>query len=241
MVRTESQADANIYHRITGYNTILQSVADTFIDRRDEFARNHTTFNFIDKFIACTTRLHRFHFDHNMTILTFTTRLFNVFGFGLHFLTDSLAVGYLRRTYVGFHTKFAFHAVHNNFQVQFAHTGNNGLAGLFISTHTERRVFLSQAVQGNTHFFLVGFGFRLNGNVDYRLREFHAFQNNRCIFGSQSFTGGYVFQTDGGGNVAGTHFIDLVTVVRSHLHQTADTFASTLYRVHHAVARLQHA
>ena len=241
MVRTESQTNADIHHRITGYDTVLQSVTDTFINRRDEFTRNHTTFNFIDKFVAFATRLHRFHFDHNVTILTFTTRLFNVFSFGFHFFADGFAVGYLRCTHISFHTKLTLHAVHDNFQVQLAHTGNNGLARLFISAHTERWIFFSQTVQGDTHFLLVGLSFRLNGNVDYRLGEFHAFQDNRGIFCTQSFTSGYVFQTNSSSDVTSTYLFNLSTISGSHLHQTADTLTSAFNRVQYSVARFHHA
>nr|P35649.1 RecName: Full=Uncharacterized 66.3 kDa protein in hag2 5'region [Eikenella corrodens]CAA78253.1 hypothetical 66.3 KD protein in HAG2 5'region [Eikenella corrodens] len=241
VVRTESQADANIYHRITGYDTILQSVADTFMHRRDEFARNHTTFNFIDKFIACTTRLHRFHFDHNVTILTFTARLFNVFSFGFHFFVDGFAVGHLRYTHISVHTELTLHAVHDNFQVQLAHTGNNGLARFFISAHTERRVFFSQTVQSDTHFLLVGLSFRLNGNVDYRLGEFHAFKDNRGIFCTQSFTVVTSFKPIAAAmSPARTSSISVRSAAVIYTKR-ADTLTSAFNRVQNSVARFRHA
>ena len=236
MVGTENQTDAYVHNRIAGHDAVRQGVANTFVARRNEFARNHAAFDFVDKLVACATGFHRFHFDHNVTVLAFTAGLFDVFGFGFDFFANGFAVGHLRSAHVGFHAEFAFHTVDDDFQVQFAHTGNNGLAGFFVGTHAERRVFFGQTVQGDTHFLLVGLGFRLNRNVDYRLGEFHSFQNDRRVLGTQGFTGGNVFQADCSGDVAGAHFFNLGTVCGSHLHQTADTLAGTFNRVQHAVA-----
>jgi hypothetical protein len=80
--------------------------------------------------------------------------------------------------------------------VQFAHTGNDGLARLFVGTHTERRIFRSQTTQRQTHLFLVGLGLRLDGNVNHRLREDHALEDDRRIRITQGFTGGDFLQAD---------------------------------------------
>ena len=113
-----------------------------------------------------------------MTILTITTRLFDEFTFNFNRLANRFTISHLRSTYVGFHAKFTLHAINQNFQMQLTHTRNNGLICFFIGTHTERRIFLRQTIQRNAHFFLVGFGFRLNRNVNHWLREYHALQRN---------------------------------------------------------------
>src|SRR6202451_2659148 len=41
---------------------------------------------------------------------------------------NRFAVRHLRPAYVGLHAEFAHHAIHNNFEVQFAHSGNQRLA-----------------------------------------------------------------------------------------------------------------
>ncbi len=100
---------------------------------------------------------------------------------------------------------------------------------------------MSQTAQCQTHFFLVGLGLRLHGNVDHRLREFHALERDHRIRIAQRFAGGDLRQTDGGGDVTGTHFINLFAVVGVHLHQAADALLLALDRVVDRVARLHHA
>ena len=125
--------------------------------------------------------------------------------------------------------------------MQLAHTGNDGLAGLFVGLDAERWIFLSQALQGNTHFFLVDLGLGFHGLRNHGLREHHALQHDDGIRITQGFARGHVFQANAGGDVAGANFADLFAVVGVHLHDTADTLFLALNRVEHAVAFFQHA
>ena len=52
MVRTEVQTHAQINNRITCQRARFQLFLDAFVNRRDVFARNHTTFDIVDKFVA---------------------------------------------------------------------------------------------------------------------------------------------------------------------------------------------
>ena len=70
--------------------------------------------------------------------------LLDVLTFSLCRAENGLAVGHLWFAHVGFHAEFALHAVNNNFQVQFAHTTDDGLAGFFVGVDAERRIFCSQ-------------------------------------------------------------------------------------------------
>ena len=137
MVRTEYQTNTHVYYWETCNHTIWQSITNTFIYRWNKFAWNHTTFNFINKLVACATWFHWFHFNHNVTVLTFTTRLFSVFVFCFNRFTNGFTVSHLRRTHVGFYAKFALHTVNNDFQVQLTHARNNGLTRFFVCTHAE--------------------------------------------------------------------------------------------------------
>ena len=121
--------------------------------------------------------------------------------------------------------------------MQFAHTGNNGLAGLFVSAHTERGVFLSQAVQSNTHLFLVSLGLRLNSLRNHRFRELHAFQNNRRTHFTKRVTRSDFFQTNSRSDITGFSFLDFLTFVCVHLQQTTDTFLLVLDGVQHRFTR----
>ncbi len=110
-------------------------------------------------------------------------------------LADRFAVSHLGLADVGFHAEFALHAVDQNFEVEFAHAGNDGLARLFIRANAERRVFLRQALQRDAHLFLVALGLGLHGLRDHRLREHHALQQRRRdSMIAQRFAGGHVLQ-----------------------------------------------
>jgi hypothetical protein len=125
--------------------------------------------------------------------------------------------------------------------VQFAHAGDDGLAGLFVGTHAERRIFRSQTAQRDTHLFLVGLGLRLDGNVNHRLREDHALQDDRRIRIAQGFTGGHVLQAHASGDVASQNFLDFLAVVGVHLQDTADALFLALDGVVDGGAGVQHA
>ncbi|CSH48775.1 Uncharacterised protein [Shigella sonnei] len=124
--------------------------------------------------------------------------------------------------------------------MQFAHTRDDGLVRFFVSPYTERRVFFSQTAQSQTHFFLVSFGFRFNCDGDYRLREFHTFQNDRRIRVTQGVTSGYVFQTDSSSDVARANFFDLFTFVSVHLNDTTETLTCSFHGVQYGITRVNH-
>ena len=79
----------------------------------------------------------RLQLQPDMSVLATTTGLAYKLAFLLDRLANGFAVGHLRRTDVGRDTELTLHAVNNDIQVQLAHTGNNGLAGLFIGMHPE--------------------------------------------------------------------------------------------------------
>ena len=102
--------------------------------------------------------------------------------------------------------------------MQLAHTGNDGLAGFFVSAHTERRIFLRELAQRNTHSFLVSLGLWLNGNRNHRLREIHLFKI-MLIHDTQRVARRDIFQTDSCRNITGTYFFNFFTLIRVHLHE----------------------
>src|SRR5690606_27095033 len=120
-----------------------------------------------------------------------------------------------------------------------AHTGDDGLAGFFVAGHAERRIFLSQTRQGDTHLFLVGLGLGFDSLRDHGLGELHALEQDVLTNVAQRFTGGDVFQTDHGGDVASQNFLDFGTVVGVHLQDAADTFLLGLDRVVHRFTGMQ--
>ena len=98
-----------------------------------------------------------------MAILTTTTGLAHKLAFLLDLDPNRFTVGHLRRPDVGLDLELALHAIDENLEVQLTHTGDDGLAGLFVREHAERGIFLRQLVQGNAHLFLVDLGLGLHG------------------------------------------------------------------------------
>ena len=97
-----------------------------------------------------------------MSILTAAAGLFNQLADAVRVRGDRFAIGDLRLARVGVHFELAKHPVANDFQVQLAHPGDDGLAGVFVRINAESRVFFCEALQRSRHFFLIQFCLRLN-------------------------------------------------------------------------------
>ncbi len=176
-----------------------------------------------------------------MSVLAAAAGLAYELAFRLDRVAYGLAVGHLRRTHVGLHLELALHAVDDDVEVQLAHAGDDGLAGLLVGGHPERRILLGQLLQGDAHLLLVGLGLGLHGDRDHRLRELHALQRDHLLGIAQRVTGGDILEADGGGDIAGAHFLDFLAAVGVHLQDTADALLLALHRVVDRVAGLQHA
>ena len=140
VVRTEVQTNTHVYNRVTSQRTSFQLLLDAFINGRDVFARNYTTFDVVDELVTfrVRARLQWVHVDHNVTVLTATTRLLSVFTFNVgNFRANRFAVSNLRFTHVRFNVEFTLHTVNDDVQVQFTHTSDDGLVRFFISPYTE--------------------------------------------------------------------------------------------------------
>jgi hypothetical protein len=176
-----------------------------------------------------------------VTELTATTRLLGVLTFNFDRLADRFAISNLRRTYVRLNAEFALHAINQDFQMQLAHTGHDGLTRLLICTDTERRILSGQTAQRDTHLLLVDFGLWLDRNVDDRLREYHALKNDRLVHITQRLAGGHIFQTDTSGDVTSQDLVHFQTIVRMHLYDTTDTLFLAANGVINRIAFFQHA
>src|SRR5262249_46507529 len=139
--------------------------------------RNYAADNLVDKFKAGTRRK-RIELEHDVSILTASTALANELAFALDVILDRLSIRYLRPADIGFDLEFTQQAVDDDFQVEFAHAGDDRLPCLLIDAHFERRIFLVQSGKRHAELFLVSFGLGLDSNRDDRLREFHRLEND---------------------------------------------------------------
>ena len=147
--------------------------------------------------------------------------------FAFRRLADRLAVGHLRLADVRLHLELAPHAVDDDLQVQLAHAGDDGLAGLLVGV--TRKVGSSSA--------------------SVLQRHAHACPGPPCVFGSMAMemTGSgnsivssddrvrrshsvspvvSVLQAHCGGDVAGADLVDLLAVVGVHQQDAADALVA---------------
>ena len=95
--------------------------------------------------------------------------------------------------------------VENDFQMEFAHAGNNSLSGFFIAAHIECRIFFGQTAETFIQFVAVSGGFGFNRDGNNRFREAHGFKHNRNVFQTDSIAGSYVLKPDGCCNVTAVY------------------------------------
>src|SRR5207302_7130214 len=81
---------------------------------------------------------HRVQFNFAVAVLTLPAGLLDVPALGERLLADCFAIGDLRAADVGLNVVFAQHAVDDNFKVQFAHAGDQSLAGVGFGGNPER-------------------------------------------------------------------------------------------------------
>ena len=93
-------------------------------------------------------------------------------------MARSLTVGDLGFTVVGLNLELAKQAVDDNLEVQLAHAGDDGLAGLVVGAHLEGRVLLGELGKRHRHLVLLGLGLGFNGNVDNRVGELHGLEDD---------------------------------------------------------------
>ena len=147
-----------------------------------------------------------------------------------------LAVGHLRAPDGGLDVELALHAVDDHLEVQLAHAGDHGLAGLLVGAHLEGRVLLGQARERRGHLLLVDLGLRLDREVHHRLGERHRLEHDRRVGRAQRVAGRGLLEADGGGDVARVDLVLLLAVVGVHHQDAADALGAAGVRVQHAAA-----
>ena len=161
--------------------------------------------------------------------LTGATRLLDVAVLDrLDRLGDRLAVGHLRLADRGVDVELALHAVDEDLEVQLAHAGDDGLAGLFVGAHAERRVLVGQRLQRLAQLVAVVLGLRLDGHVDDRLGEDHPLEDDRVAAIAQRVAGGGVLEAQTGDDVAGHGHVEVLALVGVHQQDAAEALAPLL-------------
>ncbi len=129
-----------------------------------------------------------------MAILPFAAGLANELALDIaHPFADGFPVGHLWTANIGLDAELTPHTVNDNLQMQLAHPGDDGLAGLFVGMQVEGGIFCRQTVQRDAHFLLVGFSFWFDGERDHRIRELHPLEGDHRAGVCQGIPGGDIF------------------------------------------------
>ena len=140
----------------------------------------------------------------------------------LAFLGDRFPVGNLGFADIAFDVELSPHSVHDDVQMEFAHAGNDGLTGFRIGIGLEGRIFLAQLGQREVHLVLVISGLRFHRHVDDRIGEDHGFQMQFVSFIAECITGSGILEANGGGDVSGMDFGDVLLVIGMHLQNASE-------------------
>ena len=79
-----------------------------------------------------------------VTVLTTSTRLFCVLAIHIHSLCEGLLVSNLGSAHIGLYLELTKKTVNDDLKMQLAHTGDDGLASLFVGMNTEGGILLCQ-------------------------------------------------------------------------------------------------
>ena len=217
VVGTVDERDFHAHHRVTRQDAVFHGFLNTLVDRGDVILGDDATRDLLDELVTLA-RAGRLDVDDHMAKLAAATGLADELAHDLlHRLADRLTVGDLRLADIGVHLELAQQPVDDDLQVQLAHAGDDGLAGLLIGANLKSRIFLGQLMQRSAQLFLVGLGLGLNGNGDNRLREIHGLENDRVRGVAEGVTGGSEFQSYRGGEIAGVNRVAVLAGVGVHL------------------------
>src|SRR3954470_912958 len=238
VVLAVDEGHADVDHRVAGAHAGLHGLLAALLDGRDELGGHGAALDLRHEVEALAGR--RLHADVDDADLARPAGLLDEAPLDLGRGTaDGLAVGDLRPADVGLDLELALHAVDEDLEVQLAHPGDLGLAGLLVRLHLERRVLLGQAAERDRHLLLVGLGLRLDGDLDDRLGEVDHLELDRRVRGGQRVAGDDLLDADGGGDVARVDLVELLAVVRVHHQDAADPLGAAGRHFEDARARLE--
>ncbi len=229
MICAVDQGCLHAEHREASKRTRTHDAFDTLLNAWDVFLRNSTTndLGFEDEVIAFM----RFENDLDASKLTRTTRLLLMGVIDFSLTCDRFTVSNLRRADVCFYLELTLHAVDENVEMKFTHASDDSLTRFFIRLNAERRIFSSQTVERDAHLFLVSLGLWFNRDFDNRIREFHAFKDNRLQRIAERIASCGFLEASQSNDVASIGFFDVFTAVRVHLQHAADALTLALNSV----------
>ena len=230
MVGAVDQRRLDADHREARERTRRHDAVDALLDARDVFLRHRAADDLRLEHVGFAFRV-RLEHDLDAGELARAAGLLLVGVILLVGPRDRLAVGHLRGADIRLDLELAAHAVDDDVEMQFAHAGDDGLAGFLVGLDAEGRVLGGKAMQRQAHLFLVALGLRLDGDLDDRIGELHALQDDRMQRIAERIAGGRVLEAGQSDDVAGKSLFDVGARIRMHLQHAADALLLALHRV----------
>src|SRR5579859_60714 len=230
LIASGEQRHRDVDHGETGDDAVLQRLAGAVVDRRHVLTRHHAAGGFVLELVAGAA-LARLQQQLAIGELAAAAGLAHEARARLAGMRDRLAVTDLRPADVGVDLKLAAQPVHDHFEVQLAHAGDQRLAGLGVEADAEGGVFFGQAGERRAHLVLVVLGLRLDRDLDHRLGELDRLQHDLLVQIAERVAGEGLLGADDRGDVAGVDLGDVLALVGVHAHQAADLLAPVARRV----------
>ena len=128
---------------------------------------------------------------------------------------------------VNFHLEFALETVDDDVQVQFTHTGDDGLATLLVGLDGERGIFLCELRKTGRKLVEVLLGLGLYCDTNHGIGELHRFEYDGGAFVGEGITRADVLETNTCTDITGTDYLNGVLLVGVHLEDTRHAFLLT--------------
>src|SRR3954452_25425179 len=238
VVLAVDERHSDVDDRVARAHAVGERLLDALLDRRDELDRHRAAADLRDEVEALAGR--RLDVDVDDAVLARAAGLAHEAALDLlGRAADRLAVGDLGAADVRLDVELAAHAVDQHLQVQLAHAGDLGLAGLLVGLDLERRILLGQAAESDRHLLLVGLRLRLDGDLDDGLGELDHLELDRRVGGGQRVARDDLLDADARGDVPGVDAVDLLAVVGVHHQDAADPLGAPRVDVEDARARLE--
>ncbi|CAB4719966.1 unannotated protein [freshwater metagenome] len=241
MVLAVGEDGTHINGRVTGQNARRQCLPDTGVDGRDVFLRNFAAADLVEEFVTATGAS-VLKCDGDFGVLARTTRLLLV-GVGRVFdgLRNRFAVGHLWLTDGRVDLELTEHAVDEHLEMQFAHSGDDGLRSVFVGTNLEGRIFFGEREESLGHLVLIGLGLGLNRDVDNGFGEDELFEYEWSRRITQRVAGLRVLESDTSNDVTSKRSIEILAIVCMHLEETTDALLRCGACIHHLSALFERA
>src|SRR5690606_21802589 len=153
----------------TGQRSVFHGFPESFFNGWNIFLWNVPSLDLIDKLETDLTFFRWGHGKYDVREFTTATGLVLV---PLHMVGrggQSLLVFHLGLTLIYLDLKLASKTVHNDVQVKFAHSRNDGLPRSLIGLDLERGILFGKFGQGHAQFIDIDLGFGLHSDPDYRI------------------------------------------------------------------------